>query len=128
MTLRRTIVISDVHMSNGDDNYCWFSSSDSENLCVFLNAISAPSAGVEELIFLGDLFDLWLYPVTEVPWTIDQIIEKNSSVRDAIRLCVENIPQVYYMNGNHDMTITEKDLKPLESGSSKRIQIIDEDW
>ena len=125
--MKRTIVISDVHMSDGDDRYCWFSPSDSENLGILLNAISIPSAGVEELIFLGDLFDLWLYPVDVVPWTVNQIIDKNSLVRDAIRKCVKDIPKVCYMNGNHDMTVTEGDLEPLNFSLEKRIQIINTD-
>jgi UDP-2,3-diacylglucosamine pyrophosphatase LpxH len=118
---KKTIVISDVHMSNGQP-YSWFQQPNSKNLTRMLKKIAQDSS-VGELVLLGDLFDLWLYPVNEVPWTVRQIIDANPSVTEALRLCVEKIPNVYYMNGNHDMAVVPSDLDPFTSGG-KNIQWI----
>lgn len=117
---KKTVVISDVHISNGAE-YAWFSSSDSDNLTFLLNSICMPSAEVEELVFLGDLFDLWLYPVDVLPWTVDKIIDANRPVKEAIRECVKTLPAVHYLNGNHDMSVTQEDLKPFSFGQEKTI-------
>jgi UDP-2,3-diacylglucosamine pyrophosphatase LpxH len=57
----------------------------------------ANDASVEELVLLGDLFDLWLYPLNVVPWTISQIIKANPLITEALQRCVHNIPNVYYL-------------------------------
>ncbi len=122
----KTTVISDVHMSNGKP-YTWFHGPNSENLTNMLNFIANDSS-VGELVLLGDLFDLWLYPVDEIPWTVEQIIEANPTVTKALQQCVEKIPNVYYMNGNHDMAVAPDDLKLLNSGHNNIQCIITEDY
>lgn len=123
---KKTIVISDVHMSNGQD-YSWFQNQNSEKLTRLLKKI-ADDSSVGELVLLGDLFDLWLYPVNEAPWTVKQIIDVNPMVAEALRRCVEKIPNVYYMNGNHDMAVAPSDLEPLAAGGKKIQWIGTEDY
>ncbi|MGD9817731.1 MAG: metallophosphoesterase [Desulfomonilaceae bacterium] len=122
----RTIVISDIHLSDGNE-YSSFSPPDSNYLTFLLNAICDKSFRVEELVLLGDVFDLWLYPVDVVPSTVGDIIKANSSIKEAIERCVKSIPKVYLLKGNHDMRVTEKDLEPFDSGGENRIRLIDTD-
>jgi len=122
---QKTIVISDLHISNGAE-YSWFVPPYPDSLTRLLNQIAKDSE-VGELILLGDVFDLWLYPIHVVPWTVDRIIQQNQSVADALRQCVRKIPNVYYMNGNHDMGVVEKDLQQL-SVDGKGIELISPDW
>ncbi|MGO9116468.1 MAG: metallophosphoesterase [Desulfomonilaceae bacterium] len=124
-TEQKTIVISDVHISNGAE-YSWFQQSNRRDLSAMLTKI-ADDPSVAELVLLGDLFDLWLYPVDVVPWTVSQIIQANPSVRDALQRCVKQLPDVYYMNGNHDMAVVPGDLDPF-AGGGKRIQVVTPDW
>ena len=66
---QKTIVISDIHMSNGED-HSWFKAPNADKLANMLNAMAEKKDtfdNVEELVVLGDLFDLWLYPVNEAP-------------------------------------------------------------
>ncbi len=123
---KKTIVISDVHISNGA-NYSWFKPPNSQDLTDLLNSIADGSSeafsNVEELVLLGDLFDLWLYPVTEMPLTVAQIIARNKEVTEALQRCVGKIPKVYYMNGNHDMSVKCEDLEAFNSGVNKIICI-----
>jgi UDP-2,3-diacylglucosamine pyrophosphatase LpxH len=125
MSSQKTIVLSDVHMSNWAD-YSWFLHPYPEDLTAMLNRVANDSS-VWELVLLGDVFDLWLYPLDVVPWTISQIIEANPSITKALQQCVQNIPNVYYMTGNHDMEVVVSDLKPFHSGG-KNIHLISPDW
>jgi UDP-2,3-diacylglucosamine pyrophosphatase LpxH len=122
---QKTIIISDVHISNGA-GYSWFLPPYPDDLTAMLNSIANDSS-VGELVLLGDVFDLWVYPLHVVPWTVNQIIQANPSVTKALQLCVQNIPNVYYMTGNHDMGVVESDLQPFSSGG-KHIQWISPDW
>ncbi len=116
----KTVVISDVHISNGE-KYAWFSRSNAEKLTGLLNAIRK-DRDVEELVLLGDIFDLWLYPIHVKPWTIGKIIASYPLIAEVLQECVEK-KKVYYMNGNHDMGVTAGDLKPYSVGS-KTIEMI----
>ncbi|MCI5150798.1 MAG: hypothetical protein D3916_15690 [Candidatus Electrothrix sp. MAN1_4] len=110
MSKNKTVVISDVHLSNGSNNYSWFK--DDTKLKGFLNEI-AERADIKELVLLGDIFDLWLYPIDEIPWTAEQIIQHwsgSNSVVSALKKCADKLPDVYYINGNHDMGVTAADL------------------
>jgi hypothetical protein len=125
-TPKKTVVISDVHMSNGAA-YSWFQEANSEKLVNMLSHM-ANDSNIGELVLLGDLFDLWLYPVDQVPWTVEQIIQTNVAVVEAIRKCVEKIPHVYYMNGNHDMGVKPHHLEAFKAGAKEVIWISPEDY
>jgi hypothetical protein len=122
----KTIVISDIHMSNGED-YSWFKPPNAVKLAGMLNAVADeqdPFTEVDELVLLGDVFDCWLYPVNDIPWTVERIVETNPDIKTALGRCVETIPHVYYLNGNHDMDVTQNDLGFLSAGTGQ-IQKID---
>jgi UDP-2,3-diacylglucosamine pyrophosphatase LpxH len=121
----KTVVISDVHMSNAED-YSWFLPPYPQDLTELLNRLAADSS-LEELVFLGDLFDLWVYPLHVVPWTVKRIIAANQPVTQAIQNCVQQIKNVYYITGNHDMGVTADDLQVFSSGD-KRLQLISPEW
>jgi len=108
-------------MSNGE-NYSWFRPPYPDYVSKMLNSIANDSS-VGELVLLGDLFDLWVYPLNVVPLTVSQIIQANPSVTKAFQKCVQNIANVYYMTGNHDMGVKAIDLQPF-SYSGKSIQLI----
>ena len=107
----KTVIISDVHLSNGPTDYSWFKND--STLKGFLQN-TAKRTDVKELVLLGDIFDLWLYPVNVKPWTAQQIIQQwdngTDSVVSALRECADKLPDVFYINGNHDMGVTKTDL------------------
>jgi len=123
--LQKTIVISDVHMSDGKD-YSWFLPPCPAEVTAVLNR-AATDSSVGELVLLGDVFDLWLYPLDIVPWTVSQIIGGNPSITKALQQCVQNLAYVYYLNGNHDMGVAAGDLQPFSSGG-KSMQLITPEW
>ncbi len=108
-------------MSNQSE-YSWFKDTNKKKLKCFLNKL-AKDENVNELIILGDFIDLWLYPLETIPLNTGKIFEKNLDVVKAFQSCVRNIPNVYYMPGNHDMGIKEADLSQLKSGD-KSVRIL----
>ncbi|MBM4327071.1 MAG: hypothetical protein FJ118_07890 [Deltaproteobacteria bacterium] len=121
----KTVVLSDVHISNGA-KYSWFLQSNARDFVNMLERVLDDSS-VKELVLLGDLFDLWLYPVNVVPWTVSQILQANPDVTNALRQCVQKIPKVYYIPGNHDMGVAENDLQPFGAGD-KQIRLVSPKW
>jgi UDP-2,3-diacylglucosamine pyrophosphatase LpxH len=121
----KTIVVSDIHISNGA-GYSWFLPPCPSEFTAMLKRMAGDPT-VKELVLLGDLFDLWLYPLDVVPWTTPQILAGNPEVVEALQACVAKLPNVYYILGNHDMEVASADLKPLDSGG-RSVQLVDSDW
>jgi UDP-2,3-diacylglucosamine pyrophosphatase LpxH len=119
---QKTVVMSDIHISNGA-SYSWFQGSYVTYATEMFNRVAA-DPDVAELVLLGDIFDNWLYPLDVVPLTAPQIIAgMNTALRNAIQACVAELPVVYYLNGNHDMGVTQAELAQLGAGG-KQIQRI----
>ena len=114
----KTIVISDVHMSNGVDSYTWFKTPLEDKFYRFLSEILDDNS-VSDIVIVGDLFDTWLYPIDVVPFTYSQIISKYNKIASVIKNLVEKKNSVVYLKGNHDMTITDTDLDFFSSGGRK---------
>jgi len=123
----KTVVISDIHVSDGAP-YSWFTASCSDRLIAMLDmVVNDPEVG--ELVLLGDIFDLWLYPVDVAPLTVGAILDKNPQVATALRACVAAKSAVYYINGNHDSEATTADLAdPRLTSDGKQIKVITTDW
>lgn len=123
---KKIVILSDSHVGNGKD-YSWFYQTSENNypqyLTDMLNLLSKDSS-IDELLILGDFFDLWVYPMDYVPWTPEQIISHwNDTIMDALRACVANIPNVYYQVGNHDMSVTATQVEQIKAGD-KTVQWI----
>ncbi|MBA4417180.1 MAG: hypothetical protein C0392_04625 [Syntrophus sp. (in: bacteria)] len=112
----KRVFISDAHISHiptlekGKYDYTWLQQKDAEVLTNFLKHLNG-LPDVEEIVFIGDLFDNWVIPVDVVPPTIDEIItlrkEKGDPVIQAlIDLCQNPAIRVVCLPGNHDMELT----------------------
>ena len=121
MAKEKTIVISDVHMTNSPYQR-------RVKLTAMLNKIAQKDEEVTELVLLGDFFDLWLYPIDVLPATVCDIIHANGWITGALRNCVANIPKVYYLAGNHDMGVMQSDLKPFSSCGKEIHLILPDDY
>ncbi|MDJ0764919.1 MAG: metallophosphoesterase [Myxococcota bacterium] len=112
------VVISDVHMSN-NAHYSWFKSKNKtpEALKHFLTKLSTDTT-VQELVLLGDIFDLWLYPVDVSPWDFLSVVHQWPQVIDGLKACVAALPVVTYINGNHDMTVGKGQIETISSGGN----------
>ena len=115
---KKRIYIADVHMNAGlgwkvsHDGYPyeWLGPKEAERFAAFLKYLNDPSA-VQEVVILGDLMDDWVYPVDEVPPSLEEIVdaEINREIVAALNALTENEQiRVVYLPGNHDMGATEE--------------------
>jgi UDP-2,3-diacylglucosamine pyrophosphatase LpxH len=112
----KRIFISDAHISHipqlgeGKHDYTWLQQKDANALTNFLKHLNTRQ-DVEEIIFIGDLFDNWVIPVDLVPPTIDEIITSRMANNDPVlqallALCQNPSIRVVCLPGNHDMELT----------------------
>lgn len=114
------VVISDVHIGkrNKDGTGAgWFYGIHEAHLAIMLYK-AALNPRVKELVFLGDLFDTWLYPVEERPPAVKDIVEtwKDAPFMAPLLECVRKLDAVWYVPGNHDMDVVERDVESISSG------------
>lgn len=132
----RRIFISDIHM--GDDRsqdppdglkpYGCFDQERSNRLAGFLNSLtgSAPlgeEGAINEVVILGDLFDLWTCPASLNPFSVaDQVrriahAEVNAPAMESLRGLIANPEiKVVYTPGNHDMLVDDSLLHSVLPG------------
>jgi len=112
----KRIFLSDMHISHlpklkpGTYDYTWLQKKDAEALTNFLKHL-AVRPGVEEVIFIGDLFDNWVIPVDIEPPSIDEIIKMRKTDNDPLMqalldLCRNPDIRVGCLPGNHDMELS----------------------
>ncbi len=122
------VFISDVHIGpRGKDgsDAGWFFGVYEIYLTILLHKI-AHDRRVRELVFVGDLFDDWLYPPGTRPISIRETIAawKDSLFMAPLRACVERLDAVWYLPGNHDMRVRQEDFTDLAVGD-KTLKIVD---
>lgn len=116
----RKLFVSDLHIgsdrrtsSETTCDYLWFSGEDIKQFSKFLDYLNK-DGNIDEVILLGDVMDTWVYPIDETPPTYKEIFKdnKNKAVFDSLNALAANERiKVTYMPGNHDMTITEGEVK-----------------
>ncbi len=113
------VFLSDVHLGTGQP-YDWYQPARHRaSLLAVLDYALANRSRIKDLVLLGDIFDTWLCPIDRPPHTIAEILDANPEVCDKLRRCVEELDNVFYINGNHDMCVTEEDLATLGSGARR---------
>lgn len=114
----KRIFVSDVHIStipeigSGKHDYTWLQQKDADVFTNFLKHLNTRQ-DVEEVIFIGDLFDNWVIPVHIEPPTIDEIItlrkeKKDPVIQALLDLCQNSNIRVVCLPGNHDMELTRE--------------------
>lgn len=114
MVIKRAFV-SDVHMSPGlsfgslKGRYDWFSKDESLKFGQFLAYLIGDDS-IQEVIFLGDIMDDWVYPIEIQPPKYDDIANASHIINimtNLRTLAQRKKGNVTYVMGNHDMTLIE---------------------
>ena len=127
MSSLKKIFISDIHLGAGGETD-WFQKDKHEkNLIDFLTHITdlaSITGEIKDLVLMGDIFDMWLCPMDKEPPTIQDIFRYNVDIMNTLASCVAMIPNVYFINGNHDMHVTQEDLNNFKKNGKtiKRIR------
>lgn len=111
------VVLSDLHIGNGYKT-CWYQAGVHDPyLTAALRWIVARKDTIREVILLGDIFDVWTYPPTMTPPTMQQIVDANPVLlgrTGPFAALVKAFPhRVRLMLGNHDGTLTRQDVATL---------------
>ena len=115
------VIISDLHLG-ADLAYAEFNKN-AKPLENFLEKVRT-SPNIKELIIAGDLFDEWFVPATVDTYQgedqdafVKRIAQTNKEVIDAFNKIIQDGKIVVtYTPGNHDLTITEKQIESVLPG------------
>ncbi|WP_099467097.1 substrate-binding domain-containing protein [Konateibacter massiliensis] len=115
------IVLSDIHIGINSPTV-WYRKEIHENyLLMVLKSIVDLADDVKEVILLGDIFEFWMYPPSQIPPSLDEIIAENPNVlgeEGALRQVLEAVQgRMVYIPGDHDINIVKSDLYKLKSKS-----------
>lgn len=114
----KKIFISDVHMnarltwgSPKDQQYEWFQSGEAAVFDSFLDFLASDANGdVDEVILLGDIFDLWVYPHDVAPRSVAETFAANGVERGKLSTIAKS-KKLSYLPGNHDMGISRAEME-----------------
>lgn len=109
----RRLFLSDVHLG-GDEAKSWFQTTHHRApLLTFFSYLSA-QRDVKDLVLLGDFFDTWQWPMNVTPTSLPEVIRaRHEPVIDAVRAARGAVENIFYVNGNHDMDVTQKELDAI---------------
>ncbi|HMM60498.1 MAG TPA: hypothetical protein PKC25_10265, partial [Candidatus Rifleibacterium sp.] len=110
----RTVFVGDLHIGSGAETN-WYQKSVHEPLLkCFLRYLQENARNIDELVILGDWFDLWNYHPFCAPPSVALIMDQNPGIfqrqndGDFISLLEE--VRVRFINGDHDMEVELKDI------------------
>lgn len=121
---RRTVFVSDLHIGTGAETN-WYQKSVHEPLLKnLLRYLQSDENHVDELVILGDWFDLWNYHPFSSPPDLALIMRQNPGLfqrhADGDFVSLLDSVQVRYINGDHDMEIELRELNHLLAGLTDR--------
>lgn len=113
MAKTRRLFLSDVHLG-GDERASWFQKDRHEaRLVAFLEWVAAQT-DVKDLVLLGDLFDEWMWPMDQKPQALTTVIpQRHPAVLSAVKAAKAAVENVFYVNGNHDLGVSQTELDAL---------------
>lgn len=124
---RKLYFLSDIHIGTNETT-SWYQQSIHERyLKAALKYIQDDGANVDDVVILGDFFDLWTYAPDAHPKTVANVIAANPSIftrqndgsGDFMTLMDRIQGNLHYINGNHDMTVDPTEVKQLLGGNPK---------
>ncbi|PKL45439.1 MAG: hypothetical protein CVV41_00145 [Candidatus Riflebacteria bacterium HGW-Riflebacteria-1] len=121
---RRTVFVSDLHIGTGVDTN-WYQKSVHEPLLKnFLRYVQSGENHIDELVILGDWFDLWNYPPFSSPPDLALIMRQNPAIftrhADGDFVSLLDTVDVRYVNGDHDMEVELREVNRLLANLTDR--------
>ncbi len=112
------VVLSDIHIGNGAPT-CWYQPAVHDEYLTAALRWVAHDERIRDVIFLGDLFDVWTYPPSTQPPAMVDILAANGKLlgpTGPFAELVKALPgHVAFMPGNHDGTIGALEIAQLNT-------------
>lgn len=124
---RKLYFLSDIHIGTNETT-SWYQQSIHERyLKAALKYIQDDGADVDDVVILGDFFDLWTYAPDVHPKAVADVVAANPGIftrqddgsGDFITLMDSIQGSLHYINGNHDMTVDPVEVKRLLGDHAK---------
>ncbi len=117
---KEIFVLSDIHLGKGL-TYDWYKQDkhEAQLLALFDTIITKANKSRVDVVLAGDVFDTWQCAMDETPPTIEEILAFNTKVIEKLKLLLSKVENVFYINGNHDMHVSEDDLAMITSEGKK---------
>jgi UDP-2,3-diacylglucosamine pyrophosphatase LpxH len=119
MPKNKIVTLSDVHIGTNIPTNWYQQNFHEPYLSAILDYVINQADSIQELVLLGDLFDFWTYPPNVQPPTLEEICNANPNIFGATGKLNQAVTalqgNVTYVNGNHDMTVTQNDLAQINS-------------
>lgn len=112
--------VSDIHMGTDAPSNWYQSTAHDPFFETFLDHVLKENSGDSEVVILGDLIDLWTYPVDQLPPQPADVVAAHPNILGAggkFAQLPKNGVKVSYVNGNHDMAVTKEDLALIIPGA-----------
>ncbi len=122
----RTVFVGDLHIGSGAETN-WYQKPVHEPLLkCFLRYLQENARNIDELVILGDWFDLWNYHPFCAPPSVGLIMDQNPGIfqrrNDGDFISLLDDVRVRFINGDHDMEVELKDInQALASRSDHRV-------
>jgi ribose transport system substrate-binding protein len=112
------IILSDIHIGTNAPTVWYRKEIHEKYLIAIFNDIISRAEKIQELILLGDIFEFWAYPPDENPPSMEDIIACHPNILGPQGKLIQVLSalkgRVLYIPGNHDMNITEEDIKKIQ--------------
>ncbi|MCC3506359.1 MULTISPECIES: metallophosphoesterase [unclassified Microcoleus] len=126
MSKNKIVVLSDIHISTNDPTNWYQKSFHEPFLAAILDYVIREVDSIQELILLGDIFDFWTYPPHIRPPEFAAILNANPNIFGVNGKLSQALTalkgKVTYVNGNHDMNVTQNDLVQIQNSSNYQIK------
>lgn len=112
--------ISDLHLSSEElynGGYSWFKMPQHQTRLInFIDKYILEDSQVKDVVLLGDIFNTWVCPADLKPPSFKDIFDANKDILDKFRQIIEKGISLFYINGNHDFDLREKDIRDAIKG------------
>jgi UDP-2,3-diacylglucosamine pyrophosphatase LpxH len=124
------VIVSDVHLGT-DAPTVWFQPDvHGPPLARLLGWVVDQAEHIRELVLLGDIVDLWTYPIDVVPPTFADIVAAHPEVLGPdglVARCLDALDgAVTYIPGNHDLGLTAEEVALVRSRSGRHVRLVDD--
>ncbi|BCN31167.1 substrate-binding domain-containing protein [Anaeromicropila herbilytica] len=120
------VILSDIHIGTASSTVCYRKEFHEKYLNLVFDDIISSANQIRELVLLGDIFEFWSYPPNEIPPTLDDIIASNPNILGPNGKLSKALTalkgRIIFIPGNHDINITETDLKKIKNSDGYSIK------
>ncbi|MFA9377835.1 MAG: substrate-binding domain-containing protein [Lachnotalea sp.] len=112
-------ILSNIRIGTAVSTVAYCKEVHEKQLVSILEDIINNANAIREVVLLGDIFEFWAYPPSELPPTMKDIIADNPNILGENGMFCKMLSalngRVIYLAGDHDINVTQSDLNHIIS-------------